>query len=126
MVEGEEVVLTLEDVEVDRIVKEGLLAANEGSLSVAISAELNEELLIEGIARELVNKINTMRREQKFDVSDRIKIEIETTPRVQACWKVWHDYIAQEVLAVEVKFQPTVGTEWDLNGERAVIAIKKS
>lgn len=123
--EGEELMLTFEDVEIDRIVKEGLLAANEGKITVALDNHLTEELLIEGLARELVNKLNTMRRDQKLEVSDRITVEIETTPRVQTSFKLWQSYIENEVLATAVHFQTTQGTAWDLNGEQAVICIKK-
>lgn len=125
VIEGEEIELTFEDVEIDRIVKEGLLAANQGYITVALEKNLTEELLLEGLARELVNKLNTMRREQKFDVSDRIIIEIETTPRVKQSFELWEDFIRNEVLAAKVSFQVTQGTEWDLNGEKASIFIRK-
>lgn len=125
MVDGDEVVLTLEDVAVERIVKEGLFAANEGTITVALDPVMDEELLLEGLAREFVNKVNTMRREQKLDVSDRIIIEIQTSDRVKESFKVWEKFISQEVLAKEVRFIPTEGTVWDLNGEQASILIKK-
>lgn len=125
ILDGEEIHLTLADVEVERIVKEGLLAANEGSITVALDNEMNEELLLEGLAREFVNKINTMRRDQKFDVSDRISIEIESTDRVRESYEVWEDYIKNEVLAKEILFQPNNGVEWDLNGEPARLLIKR-
>lgn len=124
-VEGEEVLLTLADVEVERIVKEGLLAANEGAVTVVLDNEMNEDLLLEGLARELVNKVNTMRREQKFDVSDRISIEIESTTRLRESYEVWEAYIQNEVLAKEVFFRANEGTEWDLNGEKTRLLIKR-
>jgi isoleucyl-tRNA synthetase len=125
-VEGQEIELTPEDVQVDRIVKEGIVAANEGDITIALETQLNEALLLEGLAREIVNKANTMRREQDFDVTDRIKMTMQTTDRVKRCFDQFHDYICQEVLAVDVQFGPCEGTEWDLNGEPTVIAIVRA
>ncbi|MFN4173476.1 MAG: DUF5915 domain-containing protein, partial [Parachlamydiaceae bacterium] len=122
--DGEEIVLTHEDVAVDRVVKEGLYALNEGNITLALDKELDDELLLEGLAREIVNKINTMRREEKFDVSDRIRVEIETTDRVKKAYEIHKDYIVNEVLAKEVSFVANEGTEWDLNGEPTRLLVK--
>lgn len=124
-VEGEELLLTPEDVQVERAIKEGLIAANEGEMTIALETKLSEELLIEGLAREIVNKVNTMRREAGFAVSDRIKLTFDTTPRVQVCFSEFGDLIRSEVLAVDIQFGPCEGTEWDLNGERAVISVTR-
>jgi isoleucyl-tRNA synthetase len=84
---------------------------------------LNEELLSEGLARELVNKINTMRREMDFEVTDRISILMQTTPRVEECYVQHKHYIDGEVLALDVQFGSCEGSSWDLNGEETVISI---
>lgn len=122
---GESFVLESEDVQIERRVKEGLAAGNEGELTVALDTALSEELLQEGLAREIVNKINTMRRDQEFEVTDRIRIQMEASPCVQACFEAYRGYIAGEVLALEVKFGPCEGVVWDLNGEEAKILIEK-
>ncbi|MFQ5729901.1 MAG: DUF5915 domain-containing protein, partial [Waddliaceae bacterium] len=124
--EGQEFVLTPEDVEVDRTVHEGMIAANEGEITLALDTTLNEELLVEGLGREVVNKINTMRREAGFDVSDRIRVKMQTTDRVRSCFEIHGDYICNEVLAVSVDFQECAGTEWDLNGELTTIVLEKA
>ena len=85
---------------------------------------MNEELLLEGLARELVNKINTMRKEGGFEVTDRIRLTLETTPRVRECLAKFQGYVEGEVLAVEVQFGPCEGEEWDLNGEKTRIGIR--
>ena len=123
---GEEMVLTLEDVEIERTIKEGLSASNQGTMTVALDLQLNEELLQEGLAREMINKLNTMRRDGEFNVSDRIRVEIDTTPRVKESFQLWQETICSEVLAIEVLFQSNPGTEWDLNGEKAIITITKA
>lgn len=124
-VEGESIVLTPEDVQVERHVHEGTIAANSGHITIALDTALNEELELEGLARELVNKINTMRREADFAVSDRIYITLQTTERVKRCFENYGDYIKGEVLATSVEFGPCDGTEWDLNGELTIIALRK-
>ena len=118
--------LEAEDVQIERKVKEGLAAGNVGDLTVALDTTLNEELLIEGLARELVNKINTMRREMGFEVTDRIKVKMQTTERVARCFAQHQDYILKEILAVDVRFEACEGVAWDLNGEQTVIAIEKA
>jgi isoleucyl-tRNA synthetase len=123
--EGEPVELTPEDVQVDRIVHEGVIAANEGAITLALDTALNDELIKEGLAREIVNKINTMRREGGFDVTDRIRVKIQSTPKVSQCYQQYKEYIDSEVLSVETKFENTSGMEWDLNGEPAVISLVK-
>lgn len=123
---GERVVLESADVQIERKVKPGLAAGNEGDLTVALDTELDEELLQEGLARELVNKINTMRREMELEVTDRIALVIQSTPRVHACFAAHRDYIVGETLAVKVTFGPCDGTPWDLNGEETSISISKA
>jgi len=123
---GESVELEPGDVQIERKVKEGLAAGNEGDLTVALDTALDDDLLREGLARELVNKINTMRREMGFEVTDRIRVRIQSTPRVEECFGAYKSYIAGEVLAVEVLFGPCDGTAWDLNGEETVIQLLKS
>ncbi len=123
---GEMVELEPGDLQIERQVREGLAAGNAGDLTVALDTAVDEELLREGLARELVNKINTMRREGGFEVTDRIRIRIQTSPRVEECFALYKNYIVGEVLAVEVQFGPCEGTAWDLNGEETVIHLEKA
>lgn len=123
--EGEEVDITPEDVQVDRIVKEGLIAATSGEVTITLDTALNEDLILEGLAREIVNKVNTMRRENKFAVSDRIFLKFDTTPKVKHAFETHKEWICSEVLATRVEFAPCEGTEVDLNGESSRIVITK-
>lgn len=124
-VEGESILLTPEDVAVERQVLDGLIAANAGALTIALDTHLNDDLLIEGLAREVINKVNTMRRDSGFDVTDRIHIVLDTTDRVKECFKKYGDMINGEVLALSVTFGPCDGISWDLNGEPARIALSR-
>jgi isoleucyl-tRNA synthetase len=123
--EGENIILTPEDVAVDRIIKDGMAAANSGVITIALDTQLSEPLLIEGMAREIVNKINTMRREADFDVSDRISVKMDASDRVKQAYQEYADYIQSEVLAVSWEFAKSEGAEWDLNGEPTKIELKK-
>lgn len=123
--EGEDFDLTPEDVVVDRKVRDGLVAANIGELTIALDTSLDEVLLKEGLAREIVNKINSMRRDAGFEVSDRIRVTIDTTERVKDCYEEWGKYICGEVLCTSWTFDNCQGTEWDLNGEPSVISLER-
>jgi len=124
---GDEVVsIDREDVEIERHVKEGLIAATESQITVALDITMTQELLDEGLMREIINKLNTQRRDQGFEVTDRIQVKIDSTPRVRSCFEKFHDVIIHEVLATHVHFEKTTdGTHWDLNGEKATIDIQK-
>lgn len=124
-IDGVSFMLLPEDVQVDRIVREGLAAANEGHITIALDTTLTDDLLAEGLAREIVNKVNTMRREQGFEVTDRIHIKMDATDKVKACFNTYGDYIKGEVLAPKVDFCACEGVEMDLNGELVKIEITK-
>lgn len=123
--EGQTYNITPEDVQVDRIVQEGLIAATSGEVTIALDKTLNEALILEGLAREIVNKVNTMRRDSKFSVSDRIILHIDSTEKVKKALDLHKDWISSEVLAREIVFGATQGTSWDLNGEPAVLSVNK-
>lgn len=118
-------ILLLEDVAIDRQVVEGSVAATAQGITILLDTSLTEELLLEGLAREIVNKINTMRRENGYEVSDRIQVRLKTTDRVRKVFEKYQDYICHEVLAISVTFGPCEGAEVDLNGEPTVIALER-
>ncbi|MCH9627139.1 MAG: Isoleucine--tRNA ligase [Chlamydiales bacterium] len=118
--------LTIDDVEITRKVHEGWVAMNAGSVTIALDTELTEELVLEGIARELINKINTMRRQANFLVTDRIRMQIGASERVKRALQIHGDFVKEEVLAVEMDFgSSTDSTQWDINGEPTAILIEK-
>lgn len=121
--EGEGYTLTSEDVEIKREVREGLVARTENGITVVLDTKLSEELLQEGMAREIINKINTMRRDAGYFVTDRIEISMETSQKVIEAFALHKDLIMHEVLGVSIEFGPTEGTSWDINGEPAKISL---
>ena len=122
----ESVTLTSEDVQVERVVKEGLVAVQAGQVTVALNTDLTEELLLEGLARELKNKINTMRKEAGLAVTDRIHLVVQGSARLKMAFDAHKDAIAEEVLATKVTFAPCEGTTWDINGEETVLSLMKA
>ncbi len=123
--EGQKIEITPEDVQIERTVHEGLIASHANDVTIGLDTQLNPDLIREGLAREFVNKINTMRRDSGLAVSDRIRIKVDSTEKVADAYKEFKEYIDNEVLAIEVNFGPAQGTEWDLNGEMAKIEIIK-
>lgn len=125
LVEGSVIELTPEDVAVERKVLDGVIAISADDITVALDTQLTEPLLIEGLAREMVNKINTIRREDGYAVTDRISIHIKTSERVKQAFAIHKEYICHEVLALALEFVDELdGPEWDLNGEIAVIQLR--
>ncbi len=123
---GESFQLTVDDVEITRKVHEGWVAMNAGAVTIALDTEITEELILEGIARELINKINTMRRQANFSVTDRICVQIGASERVKRALQIHGEFVKAEVLAVEMDFgSSTDSTQWDINGEPTAILIEK-
>ena len=91
--------LTLDHVEIKTQDMPGWLVASEGGVTVALDININDELRLEGIAREFVNRIQNLRKELGFDVTDRIKIEYQGDEEVIKSASLHHDYICNEVLA---------------------------
>ena len=106
--------ITADDLVINREERPGLVASSENGVTIALETALTPELEAEGMARELVSKIQNLRKEQKFDVTDRIEISYSAPADVAAMLESFKDYIANEVLAV--KFAPGAGNvELDVN-----------
>jgi isoleucyl-tRNA synthetase len=84
----------------------GWLVANEGQLTVALDITVTEELLHEGIAREFVNRIQNIRKESGFEVTDKIRVVIEELPSVAVAVRKHADYIAAQTLALDISLAP--------------------
>lgn len=125
--EDEVLSLTEEDILIDRQVHEGLVAACAGSITIALDTHITPELELEALAREIVNKVNMTRRNENFDVTDRIYLHIMPTEKIKRAFDVFGSYIRGETLTVDTIFQKSdKGTEWDLNGEMTTIYVEKS
>ena len=95
--------LTLEDFEITAEDIPGLLVANDGPLAVALDVTLTDELRAEGMARELVNRIQNIRKDKDFTVTDKINVVIESNPAIEAALTDFNGYICNETLALSLK-----------------------
>ena len=101
-VNGQQVVVTAADFEITSEDMPGWLVASEGKLTVALDITITDELRREGAARELVNRIQNIRKDSGFEVTDKIRVEIEASELTAAAVESFADYIASQTLAVEV------------------------
>lgn len=96
---GEELAMEREDFEITSEDMPGWLVATEGTLTIALDIEVTPELRAEGIARELVNRIQNIRKDSGFDVTDKIRVTVESNPETDEAVKEYADYIAGQTLA---------------------------
>ena len=94
-----DVELEFDDIEIRRQEKEGLAVANEGQITVALDLQLDPELLNEGLAREVINRVQNLRKEKDFDVSDRIVVDYCCPDEVEVAIDAHRTYISCETLA---------------------------
>jgi isoleucyl-tRNA synthetase len=126
--DGVSLELKHDDMEILEKEKEGWVVESENQYRVALSTVLTDELKDEGFARELVNKIQNMRKSAGFEVMDRIKASIKTTPRLSRAVEAFKDYIKKETLSKELSLADNKGEhteKWDINGEMASISIQR-
>jgi isoleucyl-tRNA synthetase len=100
---GEKIVLQPDDVEITSEDIPGWLVASDGKLTVALDVNITQELKDEGIAREFVNRIQNLRKESGFEVTDKIAVEIQRHDLINASVENFSDYIASQTLARSVK-----------------------
>ena len=127
-VDGQQVQLSSEDVEIIQVEKENLVVESQGNLTVALDTTLTEELIDEGFAREFVHKLQNMRKEAGFEIADRIRIYYQTTDRLEKALKAFEDYIKAETLCLEFQRGDEKGelrTSVRINGQPADVAVER-
>ena len=126
---AERITVTPADFEITSEDMPGWLVSTEGKLTVALDITLTDELRAEGAARELINRIQNIRKESGFEVTDKIRVEIEAKPAVEQALAGFSDYIAAQTLAVEVKAATApagaVVVDSDLDDEPLKIAVTR-
>ena len=124
---GTVVALGRDDLSIQREEKAGLPVATGEGVTIALDTELDTALMQEGFAREFVSKVQNLRKEMDLDVSDRIAVTFRSTPEVADAVKAFHDYIANETLAVSLEPSDAVDApESDLNGHPCALAVRKA
>ncbi|SHI82606.1 isoleucine--tRNA ligase [Flavobacterium haoranii] len=126
-ISGKSVNLTTEDVEISSQDIPGWLVANANGITVALDITISEELRNEGIARELVNRIQNIRKDSGFEVTDKIKVQLESEPTIEIAVKANEDYIKSETLTNELVFVQELknGTEIEFDDLKTVVLISK-
>jgi len=123
--DGNPIVLESTDVLVQRTPKEGLAVASSEVLVVALETDLTPDLVTEGLARELVNRIQNLRKTTELDVADRITLRIAADADLLAAIGAHRETLAAETLAVDLTAEAGTG-EIDINGHACAIALKKA
>ncbi|MDE6906716.1 MAG: isoleucine--tRNA ligase [Lachnospiraceae bacterium] len=126
-IKGQEVVLLKDDLLIDTAQIAGYESLQEGEITVVLDMNLTPELMEEGFVRELISKIQTMRKEAGFEVTDRILIYASGNERIEEILKKNADGIRSEVLADEIVLKSADGyvKEWNINGETVTMGVKK-
>ena len=126
-INGNDVELTEEDLLIETAQTEGYVSESDGETSVVLDTNLTPELIEEGFVREIISKIQTMRKEAGFEVMDKIKVYAHGNDKIQEVMKAHEDEIKSEVLADEMVLGETDGyvKEWNINKETVTMGVKK-
>ena len=126
-VDGVAVELTKDDLLIDMAQKEGYVSQEDNKMTVVLDTNLTPELVEEGFVYEIISKIQTMRKESGFEVTDHIRVSINGNDRLSEIARKNKDAISGKVLADELTSgaEYAVSKEWNINGENAVIAVER-
>ena len=125
-VEGTDALIELADVEIFSEDVPGWTVANEGALTVALDVEVTDDLRREGIAREIVKKIQAVRKDSGFDITDRIAVVLSSSEASDAAVEQFRDYICNQVLADSLKVDASLAAGEDIELDNAAIKVAVS
>ena len=127
-VNGENVVLAEEDLLIDAAQTEGYVSVNDRNVTVVLDTNLTEELIEEGFVREIISKVQTMRKEADFEVTEHIIVFMEGNDKLKAIAEKNSEDVKKDVLAEDIVFGSTDGyiKEWNINGEAVTMGVKKA
>ena len=124
-VEGQQLIVEAVDVDIISEDIPGWLVANEGNLTVALEVELTDELRNEGMARELINRIQNIRKESGLEITDRIVVTLAPNAEVEKSLVDFADYIKTQVLADDIRIAANDGQEVDFDDFKLNIKVDK-
>ena len=126
-VNGQEITLFREDLLIETAQIDGYVSENDNGITVVLDTNLTPELLEEGFVREIISKVQTMRKEADFEVMDRIRVTYDGSDKAETIFAKYADEIAGEVLANEVAKAEPAGyvKEWKINGETVTMGVEK-
>ena len=126
-INGQEIVLLESDLLIDTAQMEGYVSESDNDITVVLDTNLTPELLEEGFVREIISKIQTMRKEADFEVTDKIVVSLEGNQVIEGIFRVHEAEIKSEVLAEEVVYNEVKGytKEWKINSESVTFGVEK-
>ena len=126
-INGEEIILSEEDLLIESAQKEGYVTESDQAITVILDTNLTPELIEEGFVREIISKIQTMRKEAGFEVMDRIHVFAKGNETISRILTEHGDEIRSEVLADQIVLGETRGyeKEWNINSEKVTMAVEK-
>ena len=126
-INGESFAVSFADIIIQRNQKEGMVAESKDGLTVALDSELSPELIAEGLAREFVNKIQTMRKEADFSVTDKIMVNFTGSDNFKKAIDSFADYIKAETLCNSLSYTSDLSgvEEKEVNEEKSKISVEK-
>ena len=126
-INGEVIVLLEQDLLIDTARMEGYVSESDNEVTVVLDTNLTPELVEEGFVRELISKIQTMRKEAGFEVTDKIKVYEADNQIIEGIMRVHESEIKSEVLALDIVYNNTEGytKEWSINSEKVTLSVEK-
>ena len=126
-INGSEVVLSEGDLLIDTAQMEGYVTESDNDIAVVLDTNLTPELVEEGFVREIVSKIQTMRKEAGFEVTDKIRVYVKDNKTIQNIMETHAGEIRSEVLAEEIVSDQLCGyeKEWNINSQKVTLAVEK-
>ena len=126
-INGEEIVLLESDLLIDTAQMEGYVSESDNDITVVLDTNLTPELIEEGYVREIISKVQTMRKEAGFEVMDKIRIYLSNNQVIEGIFRAHEEQIKSEVLAEAVVYDKTEGyvKEWKINSENVILGVEK-
>ena len=126
-IDGQKVVLSKEDLLIDTAQMEGYVTEEDSTVTVVLDTNLSEELIEEGFVREIISKIQTMRKEAGFEVMDKIVVYSMGNQKIEGYMKEYREAILSDVMASDIRFDEVKGytKEWSINGESVTLGVEK-
>lgn len=125
--DGANVELTKDDLLIDMTQKQGFVSEMDNTVIVVLDTDLTPDLIEEGFVREIISKVQTMRKEAGFEVTDHITVYVQNNKSISSVLKANETFIKSEVLAEQICYEQMEGyqKEWNINGEKVVLGVKK-
>ena len=126
-IDGQNVVLSKEDLLIDTAQMEGYVTEEDNMVTVVLDTNLSRDLIEEGFVREIISKVQTMRKEAGFEVMDKIVVYSAGNEKLENLMKTYRDEILGDVMAADIRFDELKGytKEWNINGESVTLGVEK-